>query len=151
MKKTIENLAVVMLVLLFLVIIVLVVRYNMIEEDSSDMIQIPETVTVEDMKKVEKKDYLNSLESYGEDVDVKVDPTKETHKNTVKVTSELGEDELENALNTDEKKNYLKTLENYSDEKKNNKVRTEKLEDVKPEKVQNNDTIGDELDSIIGE
>jgi hypothetical protein len=53
-------------------------------------------------------------------------------------------------LNTDEKKNYLKTLENYSDEKKN-KVRTEKLEDVKLEKVQNNDAIGDELDSIIGE
>jgi Na+-transporting methylmalonyl-CoA/oxaloacetate decarboxylase gamma subunit len=150
MKRIIENLAVMMLVLLFLVIIVLVVRYNMIEEASSNMIQIPETVTVEEMKKVEKKDYLNSLESYGEDVDVKVDPTKETHKNTVKIISELTEDELEDALKTDEKKNYLKSLESYSNTKKRH-VKTENLEDVKPEKVQNNDTIGDELDSILGE
>jgi cell division protein FtsN len=148
MKKLIDNLAVVMVVVLFGVVIALVVQYNTISENTNfAAIDLPEEQTVQ---KDNTKSYLDTLESYGEDVDVAVDPTKETHKNTVKVTSELAEDELEDALKTDEKKNYLKSLERYSDTKKHH-VKTEKLEDVKPEKVQNNDTIGDELDSILGE
>jgi len=148
MKKLIDNLAVIMVVLLFLVVIALVIKYNTISEGTNPaFLEIPEE---QPTQQDETKNYLDTLESYGEDKDVEVDPTKETHKNTVKVTSELAEDELEDALKTDEKKNYLKSLERYSDEKKST-VKTEKLEDVKPEKVQNNDTIGDELDSILGE
>ena len=139
-----------MLVLLFLVIIALVIKYNMIDDASVDAMQIPESATVKAVQKSEKKDYLSSLESYGEDVDVEVDPTKETHKNTVKVTSELAEDELDDALKTDEKKSYLRSLESYSGEQKGS-LKTEKLKDVKPEKPQNDDTIGSELDSILGE
>jgi len=149
MKKLIDNFAMILVVLLFGVVIFLVVRYNMIGESStSSLVVLPEEQSVEPTK--QKDTYLKSLESYGEDVDVEVDPTKETHKNTVKVSSELTKDDLEAALKTDEKKSYLKSLESYSDEKES-KVKTEKLEDVKPEKVKNNDTIGDELDSILGE
>ena len=148
MKKLIDNLAVVMVVVLFLIVIALVIKYNTISEDTDiAFVEIPEEKVATPKDKT--SDYLKNLESYS-DVDVEVDPTKETHKNTVKVTSELAEDELEDALKTDEKKSYLKSLESYSDEKKT-KVRTEKLEDVQPEKVKNNDTIGDELDSILGE
>jgi preprotein translocase subunit SecF len=147
MKKLIDNLAFVMVIVLFLVIVVLVFQYNTISENTNlALIKFQEEKTTQ---KDETKNYLDTLESYS-DVDVQVDPTKETHKNTVKITSELAEDDLEEALKTDEKKNYLKSLESYSDSKKSH-VKTEKLEDVKPEKVQNNDTIGDELDSILGE
>jgi len=139
-----------MVVLLFLGVIALIVKYNMIGHSTIEPIVVPESISVEEVQKKEKKDYLKSLESYGEDVDVKVDPTQETHKNMVRVTSELVDDELDNALKIDEKKSYLKNLEEYSDHK-TGELKTEKLEDVKPEKVQNNDTIGSELDSILGE
>ena len=148
MRKLIDNLAVIMVVVLFLVVIALVIRYNTISEGTSEQFaQIPEEKTA--TNKDEASDYLKSMESYS-DVDVKVDPTQESYKNTVKVTSELTNDDLENALNTDEKKSYLKSLESYSVNNKT-KTKTEKLEDVQPEKVKNNDTIGDELDSILGE
>jgi hypothetical protein len=148
MKKLIDNFAVVMVLVLFFIVIALIVQYNTIGEGTNlEFLEIPEEKITQ---KDETKNYLNTLESYGEDVDIKVDPTKDTHKNTVKITSELSEDELEDALKTDEKKNYLNSLERYSDEKKST-VKTQKLEDVKPEKEQNNDTIGDELDSILGE
>jgi hypothetical protein len=148
MKKLIDNLAVVMVLILFFILVVLIVQYTTIGEGKSPaFLEIPQEQTAQ---QDETKNYLDTLESYGEDKDVKVDPTKETHKNTVKITSELTEDELEDALKTDEKKNYLKSLERYSDEKKST-VKTQKLEDVKPEKEQNNDTIGDELDSILSE
>ncbi len=150
MIKTLgENFAVMMVVLLFGIVIALVVHYNMIEETGTvAFTAIPEEKPAKAKKQT--KAYLQSLESYGEDIDVKVDPTKETQKNTVKVTSELIKDDLEKALKTDETKNYLKSLENYSDGKKS-KIKTERLEDIKPEKVQNDDTIGDELEDIVGE
>ncbi|QOR62353.1 hypothetical protein ACM66Z_02445 [Sulfurovum sp. ST-21] len=150
MKKLIENLAVTMVVVLFLLVVALVIKYNMIEDKAEKYMEFAIPVEAQTAKKEEQtKSYLQSLESYT-DVDVKVDPTKETHKNTVKVTSELAEDELDNALNTDEKKSYLESLESYNDNE-NNRVKTEKLEDVEPEKTENNDAIGAELDSILGE
>ena len=149
MKKTIENTVVVLALLLFLVVIVLIVRYNMIDDGSDDMYTAPETIVKKETKQEQTKEYLESLESYGNDVDVKVDPTKEKHRNVVKVKSELSEDELGNALKADEKKDYVKKLENYSEEKKSTEA-SEALEDVTPEKTQNGDNIGAELDDILG-
>jgi|GEM_PF-1991699 len=148
MKKLIDNFAVAMVVVMFTIVIALVVQYNMISENQSDVFaQIPEEKS--ETPKDKTKDYLKSLESYS-DVDVQVDPTKESHKNTVRVTSELAEDELGDALKVDEKKRYLKSLEGYAQKKKTVR-KTESLEDVVPEKVRNDDTIGDELESILGE
>ena len=149
MKKIIENLAVTMVLLLFIVVIALVIKYNMINDSTDDTFVVPETVVKKETKQEQTKAYLNTLESYGDDVDVKVDPTKEETKNVVKVTSELAEDELDDALKTDEKKEYVKKLENYSDEKKSADT-SEALEDVAPEKAENGDNIGSELDAILG-
>jgi len=148
MRKFVENLIVSLVVLLFVLVIVLVVKYNMIEEE-------PQTVPVvsaeqsQPDEKAQKKAYLESLESYGEDKDVKVDPTKESTKNTVKVQSEETTNEVEAALKTDGKKAYVESLENYTQKKEASKQ--ESLEDVKPKAVQNGDTIGDDLESIVGE
>lgn len=149
MKKVIENMVVALVLLLFLVVIALVVKYNMIDDGSDDTFVVPETVVKKETKQEQTKEYLNTLESYGDDVDVEVDPTKEENKNVVKVTSELAEDELDDALKTDEKKDYVKKLENYSEAKKSTEA-SEALEDVTPEKPQNGDNIGSELDDILG-
>jgi len=149
MKKLIENLAVAMVMLLFIVVIALVIKYNMIEEGSDDTYIVPEATIKPETKKEKTADYLNSLESYGDDVDIKVDPTQEAKKNVVKVTSELAEDAIGDALKTDEKANYVKTLESYSEGKTKSKNAAE-LEDVEPEKSENGDNIGDELDNILG-
>ena len=150
MRKLIENLAVTLVVLLFLVVIALVVKYNMINDDSDDMFDVPVETEKPVSKKEQTKSYLNSLESYGDDVDVKVDPTKENRKNTVKVTSELAEDAIEEAVKTDEKRDHVKKLERYEADK-NVKTKTETLEDVKPQKEENGDTIGAALDDILAE
>ena len=149
MKKVIENMVVALVLLLFLVVIALVVKYKMIDDGSDDTFIVPETVVKKETKQEQTKEYLNTLESYGDDVDVEVDPTKEENKNVVKVTSELAEDELDDALKADEKKDYVKKLENYSDDKKSADT-SESLEDVSPEKAQNGDNIGSELDDILG-
>lgn len=148
MKKLMENMAVVLVVALFGLVIVLVVQYNMIEEKPASL---PSLANEEEKpsKEARKKAYLESLESYGEDKDVKVDPTKESSKNTVKVRAEETKSELETVLQTDEKKAYVENLENYS--KKKESTSGESLEDVAPKATQNGDTIGDELESIVGE
>ena len=140
--------AVVLVVALFGLVIVLVVQYNMIEEKPASL---PSLANEEEKpsKEARKKAYLESLESYGEDKDVKVDPTKESSKNTVKVRAEETKSELETVLQTDEKKAYVENLENYS--KKKESTSGESLEDVAPKATQNGDTIGDELESIVGE
>ena len=149
MKKLIDNLAVGMVVLLFGIVIALIIRYNMIGEDASTaLVTVPETNQPTVKKDNAKNNYLSTLESYS-DVDVQVDPTKESQTNTVKVVSEETKSELEAALKADEKKDYLKKLEHYSDEKQT-VTRSEKLKDVKPAKTENDDTIGSELESILG-
>jgi hypothetical protein len=149
MRKLVENLAVTLVVLLFLVIIVLIAQYNMIKDDSDDIV-VPVTTEKPVSKKEQIKLYTNSLESYGNDVDVKVDPTKENKKNIVKVTSELAEDAIEEAVNMDEKRDYIKKLEQY-ETNKNVKTKMETLEDVKPQKEENGDMIGAALDDILAE
>ncbi len=149
MKKLIENLAVTMVMLLFIVVIALVIKYNMINDSSDERFDVPETVVKTETKKEKTAQYLNSLESYGDDVDVKVDPTKEENKNVVKVTSELADDAIDDALKADEKQDYVHTLESYS-EGSTKASKTSELEDVTPEKTQNGDNIGSELDDILG-
>lgn len=148
MKKFLDNLIVSLVVLLFLLVIVLVVKYNMIKEDYA-VVSVVNPEQYPPDKKAQKKAYLKSLESYGEDKDVKVDPTKESTKNTVKVRSEETSNEVEAALNTDGKKTYVESLENYTKQKET--TSRESLEDVKPKTAQNGDTIGDELENIVGE
>ncbi len=148
MRKFVENLIVSLVVLLFVLVIVLVVKYNMIEENPA-VVPVVNLEQAQPDEKAQKKAYLESLESYGEDKDVKVDPTKENTKNTVKVQSEEMTNEVEAALKTDGKKAYVESLENYT--KKKETSPKESLEDVKPKTVQNGDTIGDELESIVGE
>ncbi len=151
MRKIIENMVVSLVVLLFLLVIALVVKYNMINDGSDDVYNVPVTVEKKKTKQEETKAYLNSLESYGNDVDVKVDPTKEKKKNVVQVKSELVKDDMDTAIKTDDKKAYVDKLEQYSEQKESTPDTAASLQDVAPQQEQNGDNIGSELDSILGD
>lgn len=149
MKKQLENLTVAFIVLLFLVVVGLVVMYNLIDDHSDDVYKIPEPSVKKETKKVKSESYVSSLESYGDDVDVKVDPTKEKHKNVVKVNSELEKDALDDVMKANEEKTYVKTLEDYTKKKKST-TSSKALEDVAPKQESNGDNIGTELENILG-
>jgi secreted trypsin-like serine protease len=74
-------------------------------------------------KKVTSKEkassYLNSLEGYGDDTDVKVDATKESTVNKVVVRSELRNDDLGAVVDDKSKASYMENLANYADDSEN--------------------------------
>jgi len=118
MKNLLESFAIMLVGLLSLLIVFLIVQYNMIEEEAVEEIVLftPDT---KESKKAKTASYLDSLEGYGGDVDVKVDATKEGTLNTVTVKSELSSDELGVAVEDKSKSSYMENLANYEVESEN--------------------------------
>ncbi|HHE06159.1 MAG TPA: hypothetical protein ENK90_03465 [Epsilonproteobacteria bacterium] len=137
MRNLFENIAVLFVILLSLIIIGLIVKYNMIEDDSLE--EVSDTIPV--VKKVSKEestgDYLNEMEHYS-DVDVKVDPTQQDNTNRVVVKSEQKEDAIKNAV-----------------ESKNDTLKTStSAEEADPEKLEKNeidDEVGMAIDAVLNE
>ena len=124
MKNLLESFAILLVGLLSLLIIYFIVQYNMIEDQVIEDIDY----TVTEKKQETKANYLESLEDYGEDVDVEVDATKESTKNTVAVRSEETNSDLSDVVEDKSKTSYMKNLEDYAD-----KAEDEKLDEAKPD------------------
>jgi len=137
MKNKLESFAIFLVVVLSLVVVYLIVQYNMIEEDDmNDIVQVTD-VNKKETIKTKTSNYLNSLEGYGDDVDVKVDARKEDHTNEVKVKSELSKDALGDVVEDKSKKSYMENLE-HSVEKtdKQSSEKTATLKQEEKEKAQ---------------
>ena len=119
MKNLLESFAILLVGVLSLLIVFLIVQYNMIEDEVAEEIVFTAPVQTEESKKAKTSSYLDSLEGYGEDVDVKVDATKESSANTVAVRSELTSDELGSAIADKSKSSYLENLASYETEAEN--------------------------------
>lgn len=116
MKNLLESFAVLLVGVLSLLIVFLIVQYNLIEEEAAEEIVFAAPVLTKEQKKEKTASYLDSLEGYGEDVDVKVDATKERLVNAVAVKSEEAEDELSKTVEDKAKSSYLENLASYQDE-----------------------------------
>ena len=127
MKNLLESTAILFVGLLSLAIVYFIVQYNMIEDDSLEENIAFEVPNKKITEKEKTSDYLNSLEGYGDDTDVKVDATKEDTTNTVVVKSELNKDEIGTVIDDKSKTTYMKNLENYA-----KTAEKEKLDEVKP-------------------
>jgi preprotein translocase subunit SecF len=115
MKNLLESFAILLVGLLSVSIIYWIVQYSMIGD--ADMIEEIEYEVAEKKPKAKATDYLQNLEGY-EDVDVKVDATKESRANTVVVQSELTKDALGDAVEDKSKSSYTENLENYAEPEK---------------------------------
>jgi len=127
MKNLLESIAILFVGLLSLAIVFFIVQYNMIEDDSivdDFAFEVPQKKVTE---KAKTNNYLNSLEGYGDDTDVKVDATKEDTTNTVVVKSELNKDEIGTVIADKSKTTYMQNLETYS-----KAAEKEKLDEAKP-------------------
>ncbi|RLA62496.1 MAG: hypothetical protein DRQ78_07990, partial [Epsilonproteobacteria bacterium] len=114
------SIAVVLVGLLSLLIIILIVQYNMIDDEN----YIEEIAQATPSKKISTKEkaksYLKGLEGY-EDVDVKVDATKEDNANRVMVKSEVSDNRMDAAVEDKAKTSYMENLANYTEKVKNEK------------------------------
>jgi len=127
MKNLTESFAIGIVVFLFVAVLSLIVLYNLIGED----VNIEQVALQAPYKKATSKasanDYLDSLEGYGDDTDVKVDAKKEDTTNTILVQSESNKNILDSVVEDKSKNSYMQNLENYTD-----KVENEKLDEAKP-------------------
>jgi hypothetical protein len=82
--------------------------------------------------KVKTSAYLNSLEGYGDDVDVKVDARKEDHTNEVVVKSELNKDDLGAVVDDKSKSSYMENLEHYVEEADKKPAKSEEPQENVP-------------------
>lgn len=131
MKNLFESFAIFLVGLLSVSIIYWIVQYSMIadEEMLEELVEYQESQNKKAPKKAKATDYLQNLEGY-EDVDVKVDATKETSTNRVVVQSELTKDELGAAVEDKSKSSYTENLENYVEPEKEAVV--VEVEEAKP-------------------
>ena len=131
MKNLLESFAIFLVGLLTVSIIYWIVQYSMIadEEMMEELVEYQQSQKNKAPKKANAADYLQNLEGY-EDVDVKVDATKETSTNRVVVKSELTKDELGAAVEDKSKSSYMENLENYVEPAKEEVV--VEVEEVKP-------------------
>ena len=130
MKNLLESFAILLVGLLSISIIYWIVQYSMIaDEDIIEKIVLETPKTKQVTAKAQTSDYLHNMEEY-EDVDVKVDATKESHTNTVVVKSELAKDALGAAVEDQSKSSYTENLENYVEPEKEEV--TVEVEEVKP-------------------
>ena len=116
MKNMLESFAIFLVGILSLVVVYLIVQYNMIEEDTIDDIGAVIASQKKSNAKVKTSAYLNSLEGYGDDVDVKVDARKKDHTNEVAVKSEITNDDLGAVVEDKSKSSYMENLEHYTEE-----------------------------------
>jgi len=150
MRNLFENIAILLVVLLTMGIVGLIVKYNMIEDDTLDDV----AYTIPVVKKVSKQEkstnYLQNMEDYA-DEDVDVDPTQEDTTNRIVVKSEQEEGGIDIAV----KDTYVEKLENYADDKpKQEEIKSSdniqnESELSAPEKEEIVDEIGMALDDII--
>ena len=149
MKNLLENVAVLFVLLLSLTIIALIVKYNMIEDDTLEA-NYPISVVKEVPKKESTNDYLNKMEHY-DDVDVKVDPTQQDSTNKVVVKSEQKENSIEDAVKDD----YVEKLEQYTDENPKDAVEAQSPvvqdEPERLEKDETDDEVGKAIDAVLNE
>lgn len=131
MKNLLESFAIFLVGILSISIIYWIVQYSMIadEEMLEELVEYQQSQKKKAPKKENTTDYLQNLEGY-EDVDVKVDATKETSTNRVVVKSELTKDELGAAVEDKSKSSYMENLENYVEPEKEEVV--VEVEEVKP-------------------
>ena len=131
MKNLLESFAIFLVGLLTVSIIYWIVQYSMIadEEMMEELVEYQQSQKKKAPKKANATDYLQNLEGY-EDVDVKVDATKETSTNRVVVKSELTKDELGAAVEDKSKSSYMENLENYVEPAK--EAVTMEAEEAKP-------------------
>ena len=148
MKKLFENIAIALVVLLALLVATLIVQYNLIEDDAFENTII---ITKDVPKKDKTTSYLDALEGYGEDQDVKVDPTKENSVNRVIVNEEENNNnKIKEALED----SHAKNLEDFTEDTKK-AGGMQSLEDVAeptaPAQAERVDEIGSALDDILGD
>jgi ribose 5-phosphate isomerase len=144
MKNLLESFAIFLVGLLSIFIVVMIVKYNMIKDgDDLDTIVYDKPIDKSMSKKSQTASYLNKLEGY-EDVDVKVDATKESTTNTVVVKSEEGTNALETTVDDKAKNAYMKNLADY-EKNKNKIVKKAKPITVEPKKLKH-----DEIEDTIG-
>ena len=131
MKNILESVAILLVGLLSLSIVFLIVQYNLVEDDSIDdtiNFQIPQKKVTQ---KAKDSNYLNTLEGYGDDVDVKVDATMDNRVNTVVVRSEIQKDSLGDVVDDKSKTSYMENLEDYTEKS----VETVNIEKTVSDKV----------------
>lgn len=150
MRNLFENVAVLFVILLSLIIIALIVKYNMIEDDTLEEVSYTLPVAKKVSKKESTNDYLNEMEHYS-DVDVKVDPTQQDSTNKVVVKSEQKEHSIEDAVKDD----YVEKLEQYTDENPKAAVEVQSPvvqdEPEKLEKDESDDEVGMAIDAVLNE
>ncbi|MDQ7047937.1 MAG: hypothetical protein Q9M39_10175 [Sulfurovum sp.] len=148
MKNLLENFAILLVGLLSIFIVYLITQYNMIED------QIIEDIDYSVIEKKEnaKLNYLQSLENYGEDVDVQVDSTIESTTNTIVVRSEDQNNNLNDVV--EDRSSYTKNLKDYASNKPLNYQKTEGEEETsdEPKKLEHEeivDEIGMAIDAAL--
>lgn len=154
MKEILEKVFVFVVIILVVLIIGLITKYNMISDDV-----IQEFVFVEKIEKKSNKNYLSSLEGYGDDTDVKVDSSKENNVNVVSVKAEESNEDLEKALDDKDKSSYLENLSQFSpvEEVETKKVIKAKIEKIKKDSEgvktlpDTEDKIGSEIDDLLSD
>ena len=124
MKNLSETFAILFVGFLSMAVVFFIVQYNLIDDD----VDMDEIILSTPQKKVAKtSSYLDSLEGYGDDTDVKVDARKKDTTNTVIVQSELNKDTLGDVIDDKSKSSYMENLEKYADTEEK-----ENLDTVKP-------------------
>ena len=124
MKNLSETFAILFVGFLSMAVVFFIVQYNLIDDD----VDMDEIILSTPQKKVAKtSSYLDSLEGYGDDTDVKVDARKEDTTNTVIVQSESNKDTLGDVIDDKSKSSYMENLEKYADTEEK-----ENLDTVKP-------------------
>ena len=93
MRNFIDNIAIALVVLFSVALVVLIVQYNLIKEESLELLTINPPIDVQSKKAQQKTDYLKKMEAYKE-VNVKVNPKEEKAFNNIKVKSEITQDKL---------------------------------------------------------
>jgi len=150
MRNLFENIAILLVVLLTLGIVGLIVKYNMIEDDTLDNVVYTMPVVKKVSKQEKSTNYLQNMEDYA-DEDVDVDPTQEDTTNRIVVKSEQEEGGIDIAV----KDTYVEKLENYADDKpKQEEIKSSdniqnESELPTPVKEEIVDEIGMALDDII--
>jgi len=102
MKNIVENVALMLVVVFSIAIVVLIVQYNLLEDENIEYLDQGTSVVKKLSKEQETTEYLKELESYKE-VNSKVNPRQESHLNQVKVKPEITKDKLNALIESKEK------------------------------------------------
>jgi len=145
MRNLFESIAVGVVLLLSIMIVVLIVQYNMIEEDTLDDVTLGLSVKKNASSKSQaSNNYLDKLEGYS-DVDVKVDPTKEDKANRIEVKPESTDNSIGQAVED----TYVEKLEHYQENASEETNEKNDVSEPEPPKAEIEDTIGTAIDDVL--